>query len=129
MGLDFSFTRTKSSTADDADPNTSAPESDEVFYLPIRRPDFGERPVQGWLYYIIFRNAGGSEVSAGTATVTPYLRDESDNGWFSVGADAPVGHRVGYTSGSLVNDASVFFRITNIAGAGVATVELRAEPV
>jgi hypothetical protein len=125
--LEFPFRRIKKTLEDDADPNSIPPAN--VFRLPTRRRDLGREPVRGWIYYLLFRRSDGTEVQDGTARVTPYLQDASDLSWIAAAPDTEVGHRQAFTNGTLVNDATLFFRVTGVAGAGLAMVELRMEPI
>lgn len=128
MGFSFTFTRTKTGTTDDASPIDTAPSDSNVFEFQARRHDFGEQPVVGWIYYLIFKNSGGGEIS-GTATVTPYLRDDSDMTWVEMREDLEVGRRVAHISATRMNDAAIYFRITAVSGSSISAIELRAEAI
>lgn len=122
MGAHFRLTRMKGNAVNDVDPNLVAPI--DILRLPVRRPDFGDVPVQGYIYYCIFRDAFGVEIPGASAVVTPWIADESlPNSWAS-GSSDQVGHREAFTNATPLTDASLFMALTNIIG-GAASVELR----
>lgn len=117
-------TRTKTGTGADADPNSSAPSTADVLEHPsVQRAN--SQPVKGWVYYLVFLDAAGDEVAGGTATLTPWIYDELDGSWASAQSDSSVGNRQLYQTAHFFNASKLFFQLTDIAGAGVASVEVR----
>lgn len=118
-------TRTKTGTADDASPISSAPAASDVADVPTFRRASNER-AQGWTYYLAFYDAAGAEVLDGVADVTPWVRDEEDASWIECEADESVGHRELMQVDPIFGGASVFFQLTGIEGTSVASVRVRA---
>lgn len=117
-------TRTKTGTVADADPNTSAPAAaDELTFSPFH-PATNEK-ASGWVYYLVYLDAGGAEVSDGDATVTLWVKDAADGSWASVAADAAVGNRELFQLQHLFAACTLFAQLTGITGTAIATIEVR----
>jgi hypothetical protein len=98
----------------------------------VKRSDLIQVPSYGWIYYLIFLDSSDAEITDGTAgaKVTPYLQDNSDASWAAAASDTLVRHRTAYTNRQTpVHDATVFFRLQNITGTDVASVEIRVEVI
>lgn len=116
--------RQKTGVVDDADPNAASPAAEAVTEYDTFRLDANEI-ARGWVYYLIFRDAGGAEVSSATATVTPWIRDEVDDSWANAQSDSNAGNRQLFQCAHFFSASAIFFQLTNIAGVGVDSVEVR----
>jgi len=117
-------TRTKTGTADDADPNSSAPAAADVIDLPLFDTSKGESS-HGWVYYLRFLDAGGAEVADGSAHVTPWIRDALDDSWLAADRDERVGNRQGCQVIPSFQGAACFFALSDVTGTGIASVQVR----
>ncbi len=117
--------RTKSGVVADATPTVLAPPAAaDVLGYPTQKLDANAQ-AKGWTYYLQFLDAGGAPVTGGTATVTPWVRDDFDGVWASVQTDVAVAHLELYQCAHFFGASDIFFQLTDIAGAGVAAVEIR----
>jgi amino acid permease len=117
--------RTKTGVVADAIPTIAVPPSaTDVLGYPSMKLDANAQ-AKGWSYYLAFFAADGSEVTTASATVTPWVRDDRDASWASVQTDAAVAHRELYQCAHFFGACDLFFQLTDIAGAGVASVEVR----
>lgn len=116
--------RAKSSVVADANPNVSVPATVDIVEYDTFRPD-ANIPAKGWTYYLIFRDAAGAEVLSGTATVNLWVYDELDGSWASVQVSSSNENRALYQCAHFFGACKLFFQLTDIAGAGVASVEAR----
>lgn len=134
MALVFTFVRVKVGVVDDTDPTPTPPATADLFAIyPRRHSGSGRDFSKGYIYYLVFKDGGGVELTTAFADVTPYLKDElpaAGNSWSASATDTKVKHRRAFTNMSTwVNDGTVFFRLTKITGAGVASVEIHAEVI
>lgn len=118
------YTRTKAGTSDDASPNSSAPASDAVAVIPAFAGASYEKAL-GWVYYLVFFDSNGVEVEDASANVTPWVLDESTDSWAASGADERVGNRELYKTTDDFRGSTVFFQLTEIAGATVTSIQIR----
>jgi hypothetical protein len=109
----------------DATPTVLAPPAAaDVLGYPTQKLDANAQ-AKGWTYCLQFLDVNGNPVPAGTATVTPWVRDDFDGVWASVQTDVAVAHLELYQCAHFFGASDIFFQLTDIAGAGVASVEVR----
>lgn len=126
MGAEFRYRRTKtiSPFVADADPNVSAPPSDQIFRLQGRPPS-GNILTTGNTIVLEFRSAAGALVGGATADLQVWYRDQHGGPtgtdlWYSAEPIVGAGNLAAYITND-IRDAELFVQVLAVAG-GAATV-------